>query len=112
MGCDKYTVEVPQSWSSREPKKPPFLPVTVMFSEDGGNCLCTFPHNNKRSDGTFDVGVRDVESLAMLGAAVVLAHHGIIPPDGEMDWGVQSIESVVPSWLQRSIKAALLERKP
>lgn len=69
--------------------------VEIQFSEmdDDTACLCTFPHNfNEKLDA------EHVRSLAMLGAAVVLAHQG------ELKETVNFLPHCLPQWIRDEIK--------
>ena len=87
MGCDSYTASLRllSGWAK----------ANIMFSEDDDvACLCTFPHNN---DGK--MWRPNVESLAMLGAAVVLAHHGNLgSPEGYI-----YLPGDLPEWISEGI---------
>lgn len=78
MGCDRYTVEDNH---------------IISFSEmDDGGCLCTFPHNYGET-----LDMETVRLLAMLGAAVVLIHHGktdspVFLPYGIPEWIVRELD--------------------
>lgn len=83
MGCDTYECEG----------------TLIRFSEmDDGGCLCTFPHNDQGK-----LTQRRVRSLAMLGAAVVLLHHG------ELE-GPVFLPYSLPQWLVGEIKRLLLDQ--
>lgn len=87
MGCDQYACT---AWSTELEE---YIDEYISFSEawDGG-CLCTFPEN----DGD-ELSADRVKCLAMLGAAVVLNHHGdnvnFLPYDLPV-WIVDEIERV------------------
>ena len=68
--------------------------VEIQFSEmdDDTGCLCTFPHND---NGELDA--ERVRSLAMLGAAVVLAHQGELKDTNFLPF-------CLPQWIQDEIK--------
>lgn len=93
MGCAYYNFY---------PVRGRWKPISFHFSESQGewSCLCTFPHNNGEQ---LD---RDaLRSLALLGAAVAMAHNGsfegeetIFPHD-------------VPEWVRKGIDALLEERR-
>jgi len=87
MGCHTYTV-----WTRYGNRR-------VRFSEesDSVGCLCTFPHNDGNA-----LSVERVQSLALLGAAIVLAHAGEIG-DGEITY----LPDDVPPWIGRGIRQAL-----
>lgn len=67
--------------------------MDIQFSEtdETWRCLCTFPHN----DGNHLDSAR-VASLALLGAAVVLANRG------ELSHGM--LPDAVPVWMRNEIK--------
>ena len=71
----------------------------IQFSamDDDTACLCTFPHNFK------GVGIdrEHVRSLALLGAAVVLAHQGELENDSNV------IPYCIPEWIRDDIDKAL-----
>jgi len=70
--------------------------IGIQFSEmdDDWNCLCTFPHNDQ---GVIDVS--RMRSLALFGAAVVLAHNG--------ELGSPILPNCVPEWIRNEIKRLL-----
>ena len=71
----------------------------VQFSEveDTYACLCTFPFNDKAFGGKLDADT--VRSLALLGAAVCLAHQGELElpilPQGVPEWIRDEIDRVI-----------------
>ena len=71
---------------------------TIQFSEmdDDWSCLCTFPHN----DGVEILPSR-LRSLALLGAAVVLAHQG------ELEEGANFLPHCVPQWIRDEITSKI-----
>jgi len=84
MGCDVYRYDS----------------EIIGFSEldDGVPCLCTFPHNDLAFGELEPLRVR---SPAMLGAAVVLIHHGYLSgpvylPDALPEWLVDALEQMLP----------------
>ena len=87
MGCDTYTILGFES------------EAYIHFSEGGDvyPCLCTFPINyqDEKLDG------ETVMSLAMLGAAVCLAHQGKLN-----DW--QYIPDCLPEWIVNEIKTHII----
>jgi len=85
MGCDVYDVEGTQ----------------IRFSEDDGTvgCLCTFPHNDDET-----VSLDRIESLALLGAAVVLLHHGILT-------GPVYLPVELPGWIRAGVADTLWGKK-
>ena len=74
--------------------------TTVQFSDtdETWRCLCTFPHN----DGNHLDSTR-VASLALLGAAVVLANRG------ELNHGM--LPNAVPVWMRNEIKRNTIWRE-
>ena len=66
---------------------------SIQFSEmnDDWTCLCTFPHNYEPK-----LDADAVRSLALLGAAVVLARRGDL--DGEM------LPDCVPQWIRDELQ--------
>lgn len=109
MGCDIYQVMQPQSGNATELMKTGFSkPVTMMFNPDNDeySCLCTFPINYKEKPEW--VPIRE---LALLGAAVVLAHQGEIAPDNDHEWGVRTLETLVPEWIKKGIDIQVKEVK-
>lgn len=104
MGCDNYRIMQPQNGDARTLAKTGFAkPVTLTFYEEDGQCLCTFPHNYADNPDLVPV-----KALALLGAAIVLAHQGIIPPDD--DTVARSIGSVVPDWIKQGIAKQTLKK--
>jgi hypothetical protein len=97
MGNDYYNVAYWDSKAHDWRKKP----VSIFFrdtdSADGWSCLCTFPFNYSPADG---LDPETVASLAILGAAVSMAHHGDIDADG----GYIALPEDVPEWIQQAIK--------
>lgn len=83
----------------------------IYFSEsdDDWGCLCTFPHND-HGELTSD----RVRSLALLGAAVVLASHQAdrLESAGRMagphllpaEWETLILPQVVPQWIRDEIQ--------
>lgn len=67
----------------------------IQFSEmdDDTACLCTFPYN---FNGKLDA--EHVRSLAMLGAAVVLAHQGELGDD------MNFLPHCLPQWVRDEIE--------
>jgi hypothetical protein len=73
---------------------------SIMFSDSelGYRCLCTFPTN----DETTGIDIERVRSLALLGAAVVLAHYNMA------DCGdCFFIPECVPDWIKEQIDKAI-----
>ena len=72
----------------------------IQFSEtdDTWRCLCTFPHND---GGRLDAA--RVASLALLGAAVVLANRGDLPHG--------MLPDAVPVWIRNEIKRNTIWRE-
>ena len=60
-------------------------------SEEDWSCLCTFPSN----DGD-NLSIERLQSLALLGAAVVLAHDGLL--------NSPFLPFCVPGWIRDEIK--------
>lgn len=85
MGCEAYSL----SWPTGQ---------ETMFSEmdDTVGCLCTFPHN----DG-LRLDADRVQSLALLGAAVVLHRRGLLTDP------YCYIPSDIPQWISDGINACL-----
>lgn len=84
MGCDTYECDG----------------QLIRFSEDDSiRCLCTFPHNDLAYGGK--LAPAKVRSLAMLGAAVVMIHHGelngpVFLPHSLPQWLVDELERLLP----------------
>lgn len=83
MGCDTYYL---------------YNDTRIRFSEsdDEFGCLCTFPHNNN-----YALCKDDVMSLAMLGAAVVLAKGN----DKGENWVYLPYD--IPDWIVDELKRIL-----
>lgn len=97
MGCEIYHIEVPHSWSADQPESEISSPVYLSLGErEDVRCLCTFPHNYRE-----DPALVPVRSLALLGAAVVLASREMLQPYDER----HSIVDVLPAWIIEGIKA-------
>lgn len=79
MGCDYYNAEG----------------KLFHFNEmdEELSCLCTFPHN----DGN-EISSDRLRSLAYLGAAIVLAHQGLLSNEQ-----YQYITDCLPAWIIRDI---------
>jgi len=73
--------------------------AAIQFSEgdDETACLCTFPHNFEQTG----LDTERVRSLALLGAAVVLAHQG------ELKEEYNYLPYCVPQWIRDGIASAL-----
>ena len=86
MGCDIYRVGVD---------------CRILFTDNNDDvaCLCTFPCNDE-IDGALD-GER-VRSLALLGAAVKMAHEGELGED--LNW----LPECVPEWIRAEIKKHII----
>jgi hypothetical protein len=69
--------------------------MAIQFSEmdDDTACLCTFPHNF-----TGGIDAQHVRSLALLGAAVVLAHQG------ELEDDYNFLPFCIPTWIRDEIE--------
>jgi hypothetical protein len=90
MGCDYYYLE-PEDSSA-------FIHFAI--DDDTFSCLCTFPYNYP--DQKLD---RDtIRSLALLGAAVVLANHK------ELELPI-FLPNNIPQWIIDGINKYLLEDK-
>ena len=61
-----------------------------VFDDDDWVCLCTFPHNDAGALTSYRVA-----SLALLGAATVLAHNG--------DLSTGALPEDVPEWIRSEI---------
>lgn len=85
MGCDKYNV------SCFNAEKQDWEDMSISFSEvdDLGHCLCAFGINYNCNDK------ETLRSLAYLGAAVALAHHG------DLEYGI------LPDCLPKNIKDSI-----
>jgi hypothetical protein len=71
---------------------------SIQFSEmdDDWQCLCTFPHN----DGA-EISLSRLRSLALLGAAVVLAHNG------ELEEETNFLPLCIPKWIRDEITSKI-----
>lgn len=76
MGCEYYEIDN----------------MIIGFSENDGGCLCTFPHNDNKY-----ITIDRLASLALLGAAVVLAKRG--------ELSIGYLPEGLPKWINNSIKA-------
>lgn len=78
--------------------------VCIQFPEDDSEirCLCTFPDN----DFVTDIDRERVQSLALLGAAVVLAHRG----DFSFEGG-NFLPHCIPDWIVDRIKEVIIDKK-
>lgn len=92
MGCDKYTVAGYVHGSNGDWKD-----GTIHFSEGGSDmtCLCTLPQQSR-------LDLEDVRSMAYLGAAVVLQHHGY-----QDYW---HLPGSLPQWMRDDIDRAIYPR--
>jgi hypothetical protein len=87
MGCDYYGIITREEGYSS----------SLHFSDldEEWECLCTFPYNDQ---GKLDSS--RVRSLALLGAAVVLAHNGELDnpllPNGVPEWIREEIKRIIP----------------
>ena len=64
------------------------------YPDDTFGCLCTFPHNY-----SMHLYPDTIQSLALLGAAIVLAKQG------ELEWeDYTNIPNSIPSWIVDEIK--------
>ena len=80
MGCDSYRTK----------------DTTIRFNEfddEGPGCLCTFPHNDQQ-----ELTPERLRSLALLGAAVVLARY----EDSGFD-GWCTIPNSLPKWVDKEV---------
>ena len=85
--------------------------IDVCFSEmdDDWGCLCTFPHDDH---GKLDA--ERVRSLALLGAAVVLAAFRREQLETEDGWGgtvFASLPNAVPQWIRDEIRRVVPEER-
>jgi len=89
MSCDIYTV---WGWNTDEGK---WEEKRILFSEmdDSYRCLCTFPGNDKIEGIDKD----RIISLALLGAAVAMAHHG------RFDDEYIRLPYDIPGWIREAI---------
>ena len=96
MGEQVYTVS--GRLKGDETKSGEWTNFKIQFSEidDDTSCLCTFPHNNGEK-----LDKEDVRSLAMLGAAVVLAHRG------ELEDEYNFLPHCLPQWIRDELKRIL-----
>jgi len=83
MGEQVYTV------SGRHDEKWENVDIQFSDTDDTTACLCTFPHNFEQGG----VDSEHVRSLALLGAAVVLAHQG------ELEDDYNFIPNCIPKWI-------------
>ena len=99
MAEDVYTVDgydnTHEKWDS----------VTIRFSEDeesGLRCLCTFPYN----DFVNGLDRERIQSLAVFGAAVILAHRG------DLSFETQNVlPFCIPDWIVDRIKEGIIDKK-
>lgn len=95
MGCDYYNVPcwIPGTFGK-------WGDTMLFFGEEDDStiCLCTFPFNYR----AVGFGPDEVRSLALLGAAVVLAHHGELTADD-----YHRLPDSLPQWIRDGIDAAL-----
>ena len=100
MGCDHYNV-----YGSVSDKKgnAGWEELSILFSEsdEDWSCVCTFPHNY--SDGRLYYDI--VRSLALLGAALAMAHHGEFRDND----GYVYLPGCIPQWIQDEIKRLVPE---
>lgn len=70
----------------------------IQFSEMDGEwqCLCTFPHNDGK-----EISPSRLRSLALLGAAVVLAHQGDLEEEHNF------LPHCVPIWIRDEITSKI-----
>lgn len=75
----------------------------LRFSEgdDATSCLCTFPHNYEHDQA---IDANTVRSMALLGAAVAMAHHARLPTRGADD---VVLPAALPGWVVQAIDAAI-----
>jgi len=94
MSEQVYTVSGHTKAEYEESESVEWTDYRIQFSEmdDDTACLCTFPHNF--TDG---IDAQHVRSLALLGAAVVLAHQG------ELEEEYNFLPNCVPQWIRDEI---------
>lgn len=99
MGCQYYNF---QRWVDKG-ESGDWKDISFHFSqaEQGFGCLCTWPHDHPNYEERMDVD--DLRSLALLGAAVVLAHAGKIEsrddtifPSDIPKWFIDELNRLLP----------------
>ena len=102
MGEDVYTVSGYTKPEYKENESVEWAEYNIQFSstDDDWRCLCTFPHNDGKT-----IDVSRMRSLALLGAAVVLAHQG------ELEETNSFLPFCVPEWIREEISRLLPDKE-
>lgn len=90
MGCDYYKLE--NGYTAR-------FSELDLVEEGGCSCLCTFPHNY---EDFMKLDEFDVESMALLGAALVLSHKNKLP-----DQDYICLPHNLPRWVFNEIQRVI-----